>query len=330
MTLAKLPENRSLEQIKQEAIERIAGVAERILDAGKADNSRRAYGSRMRQWQSFCARMGAVAHPVDPVLLVAWIAEMADTGRSLSTIRQSMAAVRFAATQRGQQSPTDHQEVQRAMAGVCRLYGRPRKPKKAVTLDTLRKMLPKGDGERSVRSRALLLLGWFGALRRSELTALRVGDIDLTEEGIVLRLSRSKTDQSGAGSQRGIPYQSEAALCPVRAVAKWVALRARIAHELPTAPFFRRIYRGGVIGKAGLSPQCVAYAIKARCHAAGIDPREFSGHSLRRGFATEAARRGKRLEAIQHHLRHSSIATTQRYVEEGQIFSDSNPATGMA
>jgi site-specific recombinase XerD len=107
-------------------------------------------------------------------------------------------------------------------------------------------------------------------------------------------------------------------------------MRSHGNEERHDAPFFRRISRGGGISLRGPSAQWVATVIKAHCLRAGLAPAEFGGHSLRRGFATEAARRGKRLEAIQHHLRHGSIATTQKYVEQGEMFSDANPATGMA
>jgi integrase len=313
-----------------DVLDRIADVASRILAADKAENSQRAYESRMRAWGSFCVQHGAQAFPAEPVTVIGWIASMADAGLSLSTIRQSVAAMRYACAMRGEPSPTDDPEVIRAVRGAARLYGRPRRPKKALLLDGLRKTLPAGRGERSIQARALLLLGWYSALRRSELAALRVGDVEVTDEGLVIHVRRSKTDQSGQGTMRGVPYQSDSALCPVRAVTRWASTRSAGQAERPEDPFFRVILRGGRVSDRGIGPKWVARVVQRTCERAGMSPKDFAGHSLRRGFATEAARRGKPLEAIQHHLRHASIATTQRYVEEGKLFDEKNPATGMA
>lgn len=313
-----------------EMLDRIADVASRILAADKADNTHRAYESRMRAWQAFCARHGMQPFPAQAVTAIGWIASMADAGQSLSTIRQSVAAMRHWCAMRGEPSPTEDPEVIRAVRGTARLYGRPRRPKKALLLDGLRKALPAGRGERSIQARALLLLGWYSALRRSELAALRVGDVEVTDEGLVVHVRRSKTDQSGQGTMRGVPYQSDSTLCPVRAVTRWVSTRSAGQAERPDDPFFRVVLRGGRVSDRGIGPKWVARVVQRACERAGMSPRDYAGHSLRRGFATEAARRGKPLEAIQRHLRHASIATTQRYVEEGTLFDDKNPATGMA
>jgi len=324
------PEATSAIASSAEVLDRIADVASRILSADKAANSQRAYESRMRAWRTFCDQHGAQPFPAEPIMLIGWIASMADAGRSLSTIRQSVAAMRYCCAMRGEPSPTDDPEVIRAVRGAARLYGRPRRPKKALMLDGLRKTLPSGKGERTVQSRAMLLLGWFSALRRSEISALRVGDVEVTEEGLAVHIRRSKTDQSGQGTMRGVPYQSDSTLCPVRAVQRWIVIRSGGQPERGEDPFFRVILRGGKVSSRGIGSKWVERMVKRWCEKAGLSPREYAGHSLRRGFATEAARRGKPLEAIQHHLRHASIATTQRYVEEGTLFDEKNPATGMA
>jgi len=312
-----------------QSIERIAEVASKLLQANLAEKTLLDYRSRWRQWERFCATHDKVAMPADHVILIGWIASMADAGKSMQTIHQSMAAVRFKHAEDGLQSPTDHPDVIRCVANASRLYGRPRRPKKAVSLEMLKAILPEGNGARATQTRAVLLLVWFGALRRSEAAQLCTGDVEITDEGAIIRLRRSKTDQGGQGSERGVPFQSDPKLCPVRALKRWALLRDQDGEDADL-PMFRIIFRGGLISKKPVASAWVANILKRVCRKAGVDPKEIAGHSLRRGFATEASRRGKPLESIQHHLRHSSIATTRKYVEEGKMFDDSNAAMGLA
>lgn len=307
-------------------IDRIAGIASKLLDADKSAKSKRDYASRLRQWEAFCARHGASPYPAQAIVIVGWIADMASAGRSQSTIHQSMAALRYRSAQDGLQSPTDHPDVLRAVQGAARLYGRPRKPKKALSIETLRRIVPQQQTARSIQQKCMLTLGWFSALRRSELAALRVCDVEATDEGLVVHVRRSKTDQSGHGSKVGVPYQSDPKLCPVRAFLRWQAYRGSGDQD---APIFRAIDRGGIVSGRGVSSAWVAETIKRCCTQAGLDPRDFAGHSMRRGFATETARMHKPLESIKKHLRHTSISTTQKYVEDGELFDERNAAVGI-
>lgn len=321
-----VPIAKTREIVSDSEIDRISDVASRLLDADKSAKSKRDYASRLRQWEAFCARHGAAPHPAQPVVIVGWIADMASAGRSMSTIHQSMAALRHRSAQEGRPSPTDDPDVLRAVQGAARLYGRPRKPKKAMTIETLRRLIPTGATPRAIQQRCLLTLGWFSALRRSELSALRARDIEVVEEGLVVHVQRSKTDQSGRGAKVGVPFQSDPKLCPVRSYLRWQTVRGKAEDD---APVFRQIRKGGIVSGDGVSPEWVALTIKQCCSAAGVDPKDFAGHSMRRGFATETARLKKPLESIQKHLRHSSIATTSKYVEEGELFDERSAAMGI-
>ena len=196
-------------------------------------------------------------------------------------------------------------------------------------MDILRRALPGRSTPSDIQAEALFLLGFFSAMRRSEIVALRVSDIDEEEEGLVIHIRRSKTDQRGRGAKVPIPYQSDPKLCPVRAYFRWKKTRSGGAGEDPESYVFRQIMRGQVISAKGVSSCWVARTIKRCCSMAGIDPKDIAGHSLRRGFATEASRKGKPLEAIKKHLRHTSIATTQRYLEEGKLFDEHGAAVGI-
>jgi len=180
------------------------------------------------------------------------------------------------------------------------------------------------------RDFALLLTGWFGGFRRSELSSLRWSDVDFSsEEGVSILVRRSKTDKSGHGVTKGLPYHPEPVLCPVRALLRWqkfAVAQGRGGEDAVFAP----VSSASTISAKHLTGESIAKIVKKTAEQAGIDSEKVSGHSLRRGFATEAVRQGKRLEQIQRHLAHSSITTTSKYVDEATRFDESNPARGLS
>jgi integrase len=233
----------------------------------------------------------------------------------------------------GLDSPTADAGVRAVWAGIRRRHGvAPRKVQAVRTQLIARMVAPLGDWYAPYRrDRALLLIGFAGALRRSELVALDVEDITEDDHGLRLRLRRSKTDPEGEGRIVGVPYGSHPATCPVRA---WRAWRPHLApwdpEEWapvgdPQGPAFRAC-RYGRISSRRLSDRAVADIIKRRALAAGLDPALFSGHSLRAGFATEAYAQGVPELAIMRHGRWRSAATMRGYVEEGSLWSDNAAA----
>jgi integrase len=169
------------------------------------------------------------------------------------------------------------------------------------------------------RDRALLLLGFAGALRRSELAALTIGDLAFGADGLRVRLTRSKADQEGAGAVLGIHYGERPLSCPVRAVRDWVRFVA-----ITEGPVFRSVDRHGNVGETALAPGSVARIVKRAATQAGLDPAAYAGHSLRAGFATQAAKVGAHERAIMRHTRHKSERVLREYIREGQLF-DENP-----
>ena len=196
--------------------------------------------------------------------------------------------------------------------------------KRALTKPELSRMIAAtGDDLSDLRDQALLLVGFVGGLRRSELVGINVGDLQLGPDGYALRIRRSKTDQEGAGRTVALPYSSDRSMCPVTALLQWLE-----AAEIERGPVFRRIRRGGHLQRERMSAQSVNLRIKQHAKAAGIDEQSLGGHSLRSGFATAAAAAGASERAIANQTGHKSVQVLRRYVKQATIFDD-NAATEL-
>ena len=177
------------------------------------------------------------------------------------------------------------------------------------------------DGILGTRDRALLLVGFSSACRRSELVGLDHQDVQPTSDGLVLTLRRSKTDQEGAGRSIGVPYGSDPNTCPVRSLAAWLD-----ASGITAGPIFRPINRHGHVGSSRLSDRSVALIVKKYAAAAGLGPQHYSGHSLRAGLATSAAAAGASERAIMAQTGHRSAAMVRRYIRDGSLFRENAAA----
>ena len=204
------------------------------------------------------------------------------------------------------------------MKALRRKLGRAQRQAAPAVTEVIRLMLDQlGKGPHATRDRALLLLGFAGALRRSELVALDLADVVFTAAGAVITLHRSKTDQEGAGTTKGIPLGSKPDTCPVRALKAWLD-----AASVSSGPIFRPIDRHGNIKPSRLNSASVARIVKRAAAAAGLDADTFSGHSLRAGLATAAAAAGVGERSIQKQTGHKSRAMLDRYIRDGQLFKD--------
>jgi integrase len=186
-----------------------------------------------------------------------------------------------------------------------------------------RALEPLGADLAALRDRALMTLGWFGAFRRSELVALEVVDLSFGKAGLVVLVRRSKTDQEGRGEEKGIPFARNVALCPVRSVRAWLD-----ASGITSGPIFRRVDRHGYLGSDALTDGSVARIVKRLVEQAGLDPNVFAGHSLRSGFITTAAAKGKSLDAIMRQSLHRSERVARGYIRHATLFVD-NAADGL-
>jgi integrase len=215
----------------------------------------------------------------------------------------------------GYEPPTDSEAVKAVLAGIRRISGTAPTRKAPATAEALGAMLDciEGESVKGKRDRALLLLGFAGALRRSELVALDVADLEETAEGFIVRITRSKTDQEGAGDFVSIPLGSK--LLPVKAVKDWLA-----ASGITEGPLFRPIRKGGMAEAERLSDRAVANIIKERAEAVGLDASAFSGHSLRSGFVTSALGAGADVLRVMDQTRHRQVNTLKGYDRRAKAF----------
>jgi integrase len=215
-----------------------------------------------------------------------------------------------------------HHAIQEPLKGLLRQHGRPVQKAAPLTLAMLRQLLATCDASpRGRRDRLLLVFGFAGALRRSELVSLHVEDVAEVSGGLRLRIARSKTDRAGQGAEIGLPRGKHAETCPVRAFQSWQAVARRKA-----GPLFRRIGSGGNIGDAALHPDAVRRILARRCRMAGIAADGFerlSAHALRVGFITEAYGKGVRDEDIMRHTRHRDLRTMRGYVQRAGLVTES-------
>ena len=282
--------------------------------AEKAPATRRAYRSDFAGFVAWCSVQGAAPLPADPATVARFLAAAAIAGSKPATLTRRMAAIRYAHRLAGHPTPTDAEPVRAVMRGIRREKGTAPDQKAAATADRLRDMLATiPDTLTGRRDRALLALGMAGAFRRSELVALEVRDLIRMPEGLQVTIRQSKTDQEGRGHVIAILRGSR--LRPVRAVQDWLD-----AAGITEGPVFRSVDRHGRVSAAALSPQSVALVVKRCAEAAGLDPDEFAGHSLRRGFLTSAAEAGADVLRMMEVSRHRRVETVREYVRRANLF----------
>ena len=298
----------------------LAAQAAGYAHASKAVNTRRAYRSDWAHFARWCAALQLQALPAEPSTVALYLTAHAPS-LEVSTLRRRLACIGQAHRAAGHPSPGQHASVRVVWAGISRQHGRPPRRKTPLVVEAMRACLDQlGDDPRGVRDRALLLLAWGAALRRSEVCGLRAGDIALEDRGLVLTVRRSKTDQDGAGRLIGLPYGRRAAYCPVRAYVAWTAfLRGR------NPPLFVAIAPDGTLSAAPLADRHVARLVKRVAVAAGLAG-DYSGHSLRAGFATAAAAAGASERAIMNQTGHRSLLIMRGYIRPAQLFDDNAAA----
>jgi site-specific recombinase XerD len=293
-------------------------AADRVRDyvsQAKAPNTVRAYAADWRHFQDWCRGRDCAALPAAPATVSLYLAELADTAR-VSTLTRRVSAISQAHQLAGFDSPTDDAIVRTVMAGIRRAKGTAQHGKKPIVTEDLRRIVARlPESLQGTRDRALLLVGFAGAFRRSELVGLDVADLEFGRDGLVVTVRRSKTDQEGQGRRVGIPYGSRPETCPVRAAQDWVDLL-----DAEVGPLFRKIDRHGRIGPGRLSDKAVALIVKRCARAAGLEASDLAGHSLRAGLATAAAAAGVSERAIMAQTGHRSLTTLRKYIREGSLF----------
>ena len=303
------------------ALEERAGEYAR---ASKAENTVRAYRSDLRDFEEWCADHRRRSLPAAPHTLTLYLTALAEAGARASTIQRRLSAISQAHQLAGHVPPPTHDWTVRAtLRGIRRTLGTAPEQKAPIVTAELRRLLAVTPAQSlaGLRDRALLVLGFAGGLRRSELVALDAEDVAETEDGLRILLRRSKTDPEGEGRELGLPRGQHADTCPVRALRAW-----RSSAGIDSGPLFRPVTRHDHLQAGRLTAQSVALIVKRACRRAGLDPSLFAGHSLRSGLATAAAAGGAPERAIMRQGGWRSEAMVRRYIRTATLFEENAAA----
>jgi site-specific recombinase XerD len=305
--LVPLPSAPELEQVRE------------FIRASKAENTLRGYGSDWRDFCGWCEFRALQPLPATPDAVAAYIADCAGRLKA-GSIQRRLNAITEAHRAAGLESPTHAGIVRNTMKGIRRTLGTAPEEKAPALTENIRAMVDATDtGIIGARDRALVLLGFAGAFRRSELVGLDVEDCTFGKDGLTVTLRRSKTDQAGASRKIGIPYGSNPETCPVRTIQSWLELAGVTA-----GPLFRSINRHGHVQPDRLSGGDVARVVKKLALRAGLDAGTYAGHSLRAGHATSAAIAGASERSIMNQTGHRSVQMVRRYIRDGSLFRENS------
>ncbi|WP_391558932.1 site-specific integrase [Robertmurraya sp.] len=321
----------SLLATSSEIIERYNGLSQPIsettkeyLKHAKAENTIKSYRTDWKHFKDWCIDNDRTFLPATPETVSDYLSSMAAANYKPSTIQRRISAISQAHQAANYESPTHSPLVRTLWASILRVHGTQQQGKAPATIDDIRLMievLPSNNI--GIRDRAILLIGFAGGFRRSEIVALNKEDIEFTREGLVIHQRKSKVDQEGEGRKVGIPYGGNLDTCPVRSLQDWLE-----AGNIGMGPIFRPINRHLQVRDRRLSDQSVALIIKRYAELAGLDVRKYSGHSLRAGLVTSAHLAGKSERAIMKQTGHRSVTTVRKYIREASVFQD-NAATGI-
>lgn len=298
--------------------------AREYLSKAKAANTRKAYREDWQHFTDWCQFHGCDPLPASPDIIVLYLTDLARQGRKVSTLSRRLVAISQAHKHKGLASPTASAVVHEALKGIRREHGSHSDCVDALLTEDIRAICRALPPSRiGLRDRALILLGFAGAFRRSELVGLDIEDIAECPDGLRITLRRSKTDQDGEGRIVGVPYGSNPDTCPVRTYKSWVE-EARIV----SGPLFRGMDKGGRLVSTRLSDRAVAQIIQRAVQRAQLPHRHVAGHSLRAGHATSAAYEGVSERLIMKQTGHRSERMVRRYIREADLFRE-NSATRL-
>ena len=283
------------------------------IEATWAPNTRRTYGSTLRIYERFCTENGLT--PGEPLSVIAFCEHLASQGRKYATIEHHVAALR---TRYG----IADDRLRLYLRGLRRTLGSAQSQKAPLTPTQLG-LIKWDSGRKGLRDKALILVGFFAALRRSELVGLNVENVEFVPEGAILTIRKSKTDQEGRGREVAIGYAKRPELCPVRALQTYMATLGR-----NTGPLFVSL-RKSQYTQSRLSTDAVARIVKDYADRLGLDPQRFGGHSLRAGFATTAALMGATEDEIALQTGHKSMTVLRGYIRRASLF-ERNAMTRIA
>ena len=293
------------------------------IRSAKAPSTRRAYESDWALFAAWCRQHDLTPLPADPRAVAAFLTDLERHGAKAATIRRKLSAISVRHRVAGFDSPRKSFLVAEAMEGIQREIGVAQSKKTPARTDDVRAMVATLDTSRLIgaRDRALLVIGFAGAFRRSELVAFDVADLVERGDWLYAHVRRSKTDQKGEGAKVAMPWGKDPLTCPVRSLRAWLE-----ASGITEGPVFRPVSKGGRLGDARLSDRAVARVVKRSAEAAGMNPDSYEGPSLRSGFITSAAEAETLERHIMRHSRHNSVTVVRGYIEEADLTRDNAAA----
>tara|TARA_B100001559_G_scaffold307852_1_gene300463 strand:+ start:51 stop:1004 length:954 start_codon:yes stop_codon:yes gene_type:complete len=291
------------------------------LKTSKANNTLRAYKSDFRDFGGFCAKHGFKSLPSDPKIVSLYLTHLSKSSK-ISTLRRRLVSIGVVHKMKGHYLDTKHPVIIENLMGIKRLKGSKQTGKKPILINHLKQIINVINQENieeivKLRNKALILIGFGGGFRRTELISIDYEDLEFVEEGVKITIKRSKTDQFGEGMTKGLPYFTNEMYCPVKNLKDWLKLS-----KIKNGPIFRRFAKGSSLTKYRLTDQSVVLIIKDCLKQAGIENQNFSGHSLRSGFATVAADAGADERSIMAMTGHKSTQMVRRYIRDANIFKN--------
>ena len=294
------------------------------LQNSKANNTVRAYKSDFNDFELFCVKNGFKSLPSEPTIVSLYLTHLSTKNIKISTLKRRLVSIGVIHKLKGHYLDSKHPSIIENLMGIKRRKGSIQRGKKPLLISSLKKVInvidqQKNEEIKKLRDRSILLIGFSGGFRRSEIISLNYDDLNFVNEGLKITLIKSKTDQFSEGSIKGLPYFKNSEYCPVISIQNWLRIS-----KIKSGALFRRFSKGSKISENRLTDQTVALIIKEYLELAGIDSKNYSGHSLRSGFATSAAESGADERSIMAMTGHKSTEMVRRYIKEANIFKN-NP-----
>ena len=294
------------------------------LQNSKANNTVRAYKSDFADFSLFCVKNGFKSLPTEAKIISLYLTYLSSKDIKMSTLKRRLVSIGVIHRLKGHYLDTKHPSIIENLMGIKRRKGSIQKGKKPILINYLKQIINVIDDNRNeeitrFRDRSIILIGFSGGFRRNEIVSLDYDDLDFVTEGLKINLKRSKTDQFGVGLVKGLPYFNNSQYCPVLTLKKWIEIS-----NINSGPLFRRFSKGSKLTNNRLTDQTVALLIKKYLKLAGIESKNYSGHSLRSGFATSAAESGAEERNIMAMTGHKSPEMVRRYIKEANLFKN-NP-----
>ena len=292
------------------------------LQSSKANNTVRAYKSDFNDFDLFCTQNGFKSLPSDPKVVSLYLTHLSIKDIKMSTLKRRLVSIGVIHKLKGHYLDTKHPSIIENMIGIKRRKGSIQKGKKPILINALKQLINAIDENnkeeiKKLRDRSIILIGFSGGFRRNEIVSLDYDDLDFVSEGLKINLKKSKTDQFGEGSVKGLPYFDNSEYCPVASIKEWIKVS-----NINFGPLFRRFNKGSKLTEKRLTDQNVALIIKKYLELAGIESKNYSGHSLRSGFATSAAESGAEERSIMAMTGHKSTEMVRRYIKEANLFKN--------